>query len=152
MGSTSRPTCSKYVQCILSFLILYHFARYRDISFLTISWYAFSRYRDIRSHGIIRRVVSHGTVSYSDKEIEDLIRPVFGASTWRWTWCQLALGRWWCCCSLLRCCSTFAGTSAERKMLKHHFGQCFENCHLQSWRAVILYFIFNKTQVVFKTK
>ena len=49
MGSTSRRTCSRYVQCMLSFLILYHFARYRDIlshdiviSVLTISWYILS--------------------------------------------------------------------------------------------------------------
>ena len=58
MGSTSRRTCSRYVQCILSFLILYHFSRYRDshnivISVLMISWYPFSRYRDILSHDIV---------------------------------------------------------------------------------------------------
>ena len=31
----------------------------------------------------------------------------------RWWWCRRAPGRWWCCCSPLRCCSGFAGTSAE---------------------------------------
>ena len=32
-------------------------------------------------------------------------------------WCRWALGRWWCCCSLPRCCSKFAGNAAENTMM-----------------------------------
>ena len=71
------------------------------------------------------------------------VRPVFGASTWRWTWCQWALGRWWCCCSPLRCCSRFADTAAVRHMThglylsgfipsknnEHHLKCCWGVCN-----------------------
>ena len=37
---------------------------------------------------------------------------------WRWWWwgwwCQWGMGRWWCCCSLPRCCSTFADSAARK--------------------------------------
>ena len=137
MGSTSRVTWSRYVRCILSFLIKSCFILSHDIMIIfimisyvitgsshgTVSWFQQlltkqQKRNKLKLTASISKL-SRGRWLYH-RVYACFLRPVFGALTWRWTWCRLALGIWWCCCSLLRCCSRSGGSGAGEVVAHSH--------------------------------